>query len=234
MNGRQPRKKGFAVASLVLGILGLPTVGLLLIGAMLGIVFGVIGLVKARNAPDEYAGKGLAVAGIALSILSVTLAPVVLGIIAAIAIPSLLRARVSANEAAVIGDLRSVVVAQASYQSINGGHYDTLECLTQPSSCIPGYSGKALLSPELARAEARNGYHRAFYPGPPPSTPVAAAAVSPSSATGFAYVAIPLQPGKTGVRSFCVDASGDIRFQPDGSAPAIVAGACPEDWDTLR
>lgn len=232
MNGQKPGKKGFAVASLVLGILGLPTAGLVGIGAMLGIVLGVVGLVKARNAPEEYGGKGLAVAGIALSVLSIAVAPV-LGIIAAIAIPSLLRARISANESAVIGELRSVLAAETSYRSINGGHYDTLECLARPSGCVPGHSGPALLDPELAKAGARNGYHLAFYPGPRPEAPAAATAVSPSSVTAFAYVAIPVQPGKTGHRSFCVDAGGHIRVQPDGTAPGIVAGACPEDWDTL-
>ena len=232
MNARQARKKGFAVTSLVLGILGLPTAGLVGLGAMLGIVLGVVGLVKARNEPEEYGGKGLAVAGIALSIVSLAMAPV-LGIIAAIAIPSLLRARISANEAAAIGELRSVLAAEMTYRSINGGHYDTLECLAKPSSCVPGYSGPALLDPELTRAEPRKGYHRAFYPGPRPGTP-GTALVSPSSVTGFAYVAIPLQPGKTGIRSFCVDAGGEIRVQPDGTAPGIVAASCPDDWDALR
>ncbi|HXY38472.1 MAG TPA: prepilin-type N-terminal cleavage/methylation domain-containing protein, partial [Vicinamibacteria bacterium] len=41
----------------------------------------------------------------------------IIGIIAAIAIPSLLRARISANEAATIGDTRTVISAQAAYQS---------------------------------------------------------------------------------------------------------------------
>ena len=48
----------------------------------------------------------------------------IIGIIAAIAIPSLLRARVSANESATIGDIRTVISGQAAYQSANGGWYD--------------------------------------------------------------------------------------------------------------
>ena len=48
----------------------------------------------------------------------------IIGIIAAIAIPSLLRARVSANESATIGDIRTVISSQAAYQSANGGWYD--------------------------------------------------------------------------------------------------------------
>ena len=48
----------------------------------------------------------------------------IIGIIAAIAIPSLLRARVSANESATIGDIRTVISGEAAYQSANGGWYD--------------------------------------------------------------------------------------------------------------
>ena len=44
----------------------------------------------------------------------------IIGIIAAIAIPSLLRARVSANEAQAIGDTRSVISAEQTYASANG------------------------------------------------------------------------------------------------------------------
>src|SRR5262245_7054409 len=54
----------------------------------------------------------------------------IIGIIAAIAIPSLLRARVSANEAATIGDTRTVISSQAAYASANAGFYDkALSCL---------------------------------------------------------------------------------------------------------
>ena len=47
----------------------------------------------------------------------------IIGIIAAIAIPSLLRARVSANEAQAIGDSRSVISAEQTYASANGGYF---------------------------------------------------------------------------------------------------------------
>jgi prepilin-type N-terminal cleavage/methylation domain-containing protein len=65
----------------------------------------------------------------------------IIGIIAAIAIPSLLRARVSANESATLGDIRTLISAQAAYQSANSGFYDgDLSCLTQPANgCIPSY-----------------------------------------------------------------------------------------------
>ena len=69
----------------------------------------------------------------------------IIGIIAAIAIPSLLRARVSANESATIGDIRTVISSQAAYQSANGGFYESnFACLVAPvAGCIPNYPTNA-------------------------------------------------------------------------------------------
>src|SRR5213592_5172500 len=57
----------------------------------------------------------------------------IIGIIAAIAIPSLLRARVSADEAGAIGDSRTVVSGEAAFQSANSGFYGNISCLSAPS-----------------------------------------------------------------------------------------------------
>ena len=78
----------------------------------------------------------------------------IIGIIAAIAIPSLLRARVSANEAAAIGDTRTVISGEAAYQSANSGFYGNLTCLATPASCIPGYTsaGRTSSTPRSRRA----------------------------------------------------------------------------------
>jgi type IV pilus assembly protein PilA len=224
-------RRGFAIASLVLGILGLPTIGLLGVGAMAGIILGVVALVKAGKSPAEYGGRGLAVAGIALSVISILLTPVI-GILAAIAIPSLLRARVSANETAVLGDIRTVISAEAAYQSVNGGYFDKLECLAEPSRCIPAYSGPSVMTTDLATAATKNGYRRLFYAGPAVSPrPLA---VSPTSMMSFAYVTVPLQKGTTGVRAFCGDASGRICVRVDGLMPEDLPGACPTDCPALR
>ena len=72
----------------------------------------------------------------------------IIGIIAAIAIPSLLRARVSANETAAIGDIRTVISAQSAYSSAALGSYGVISCLSTPSSCLGMY---ALTAPDLPR-----------------------------------------------------------------------------------
>ena len=71
------QRKGLAIVSLVFGIWGLVSLGLLLVGASLllldevswsksvaGTVLGIIALVKANRNPAKYAGKGIAIAGI--------------------------------------------------------------------------------------------------------------------------------------------------------------------------
>src|SRR5436309_5824471 len=84
----------------------------------------------------------------------------IIGIIAAIAIPSLLRARVSANEAAAIGDTRTVISAEAAYQSAASGFYGELTCLSVPGPCIAGYVGPSFLDGTLASTVVKQGYAR--------------------------------------------------------------------------
>jgi type IV pilus assembly protein PilA len=132
----------------------------------------------------------------------------IIGIIAAIAIPSLLRARVSANEAGAIGDTRTVISGEAAYQSANSGFYGELTCLSTPTTCIAGYpaGSPTFLDASLAAAGAvtKQGYSRTF-------TVSAAAAGSPVGAVDtFCYQATPAVAGKTGVRSFGGDSSGVI------------------------
>src|SRR5688572_15119578 len=113
----------------------------------------------------------------------------IIGIIAAIAIPSLLRARVSANESATLGDIRTLISAQAAYQSANSGFYDSaLSCLTSPSAgaCIPSYPTIAptFLDSQLASQNSKSGYNRAFSPG---ATTSGVPTASPTSTSVYAY-----------------------------------------------
>jgi len=169
--------------------------------------------------------SGVTVVLIAVAVLLMLVA--FIGIIAAIAIPSLLRARVSANEAAAIGDLRTVISAEATYASSNGGHYDQLECLAKPQECIPGYppAGPVFLS-EIPPA-VRAGYQREFQVGlPADGSEVAFANLSPSSVQSFLYLAYPVTPGVTGARGFCADYTGRICVTMDGSRPPVAEGLC--------
>ena len=155
----------------------------------------------------------------------------IIGIIAAIAIPSLLRARVSANESATIGDIRTVISAQAAYQSSNGGFYtSSWPCLVAPNvaGCIPSYpappASPTFMDSQLASLTSKSGYNRAagtFGPTPAPLPPVSGT----TSVTGFVYTGTPINVGQTGVRGFGGDSSGVLCFDPAGTAPPNANGA---------
>ncbi|OFV87597.1 MAG: hypothetical protein A2V74_01640 [Acidobacteria bacterium RBG_16_70_10] len=155
----------------------------------------------------------------------------IIGIIAAIAIPSLLRARVSANESATIGDIRTLISAQAAYQSSNGGFYESnFDCLVNPSAgCIPSYptNGPTFVDSQIASMQAKSGYARTRIAGPPPA-PIPAMS-SPGSISAYAYIASPVNVGQTGVRGFGGDSSGVLCFTNTGAAPAGANGSITAD-----
>jgi Zn-dependent protease with chaperone function/type II secretory pathway pseudopilin PulG len=154
---------------------------------------------------------GLMAAGPAAGAGGLLVMVAMVGIIAAIAIPSLLRARVAANESAALGDVRTVISAQMTYARENHGYYESdASCLVNPSKCITGYKGPAPLEAPITTG-MKGGYVRQMYAG---RTFAAGSArppgVSPSSTDGFAIVARPAVLGRTGTRAFCGDSSGVV------------------------
>jgi type IV pilus assembly protein PilA len=152
----------------------------------------------------------------------------IIGIIAAIAIPSLLRARVSANEAGAIGDSRTVVSGEAAYQSANSGFYGQMTCLSVPSSCITGYSNSAptFLDTSITTVpNVKQGYARKFT-----ATASTATGISPGSVDVFCYGSKPSVANKTGVRSFGADDSGVVGSTNDPAidccATATMSASC--------
>ena len=150
----------------------------------------------------------------------------IIGIIAAIAIPSLLRARVSSNESATIGDIRTVISGQAAYQSANGGYFEkNFACLTQKGGCVPSAptTSPTFLDSQISALTPKSGYGRTapeFGPGPTAADPT----VSPTSVSGFVYIATPMAAGQTGVRGFGGDASGIVCYSQTG-APVTTTGS---------
>ena len=112
----------------------------------------------------------------------------VIGIIAAIAIPGLLRARVAGNEASAIGALRAMSSAQAVWTSTHNGRPALPSCLGDPASCGDTTS-PPFLSADVAFRKTRSGYDFGFVlrPGQDDRPP----ASSGSSATGEAAAADP-------------------------------------------
>jgi type IV pilus assembly protein PilA len=143
MTETQRKTLGIAVASLVLGCLFIiPLLGILC--SLVAVVLGIVALVKINKHKETYKGEGLAIAGIVLGSVGILVIPVI-ALMAAIAIPNLLRARISANEAAAKSSLRTVSTAVETYVSANNGRYpssgdDLREYLPGSFDSSPGYS----------------------------------------------------------------------------------------------
>jgi hypothetical protein len=181
-------KSGLAIFGLVLGIIGFFTFGLLGIGAVVGIIVSVKAMKRVREDPWAYGGRSMAIAGLVLNIVSLTSA-VPIGIIAAIAIPNLLAARMAANEGAALSSLRTVANAEATFQSEHG-RYASLEEL-----------GDANLIDSLLAHGAKSGYRFTVEVKPKQSY----------APEGFAVMAMPQTYQSSGRRSFFIDESMVMR-----------------------
>ena len=140
-------------------------------------------------------------------------------------------ARLKANEAAAVGDLRAVISAQIAYSMSNGSAYDELRCLAEPAQCLAGYTGPNFVDTSVTQSE-KTGYRRKFHPGP--KAPKAKDVKSASSITSFAMTAVPIRIGETGQRGFCADDRGIICFTADGSEPSTKGGQCADPCQALR
>jgi len=137
----------------------------------------------------------------------------IIGIIAAIAVPGLLRARMSGNEASAIGSLRALNSAEATFSSSCGqGNYAATLVVLGTS---PGGGGQAFISPDLGAADptVKSGYTVALGAGGATATTGitscnGAAAVYP----GYTGVADPVS-ASTGTRNFATDNRGTIFFK---------------------
>jgi type IV pilus assembly protein PilA len=134
----------------------------------------------------------------------------IIGIIAAIAVPGLLRARMSGNESSAIGSLRAVNSAQASYASsaAPGGYSVDLAVLVE---ACPG-SSQGFISPDLgATSSVKSGYTITMTDGAA-AADVANDCNGVMSRSEYYSTAIPLTMGSTGNRTFASTAGGSIFF----------------------
>jgi prepilin-type N-terminal cleavage/methylation domain-containing protein len=131
----------------------------------------------------------------------------IIGIIAAIAVPGLLRARMSGNEASAIGSLRAVSSAQSTYAAScgNGLYAQTLTVLGSGPS-----GGSAFISPDLGSAASviKSGYQIAMT-GTAATTAISSCNGATALGTGYRASADPVSPS-TGTRFFFTNTTGTI------------------------
>jgi prepilin-type N-terminal cleavage/methylation domain-containing protein len=144
----------------------------------------------------------------------------IIGIIAAIAVPGLLRARISGNEASAIGSTRAIVSAEADYWGLNRGYAVALATLGIP--CIANTA--PFLSPDLTAApNQKSGYTFALAAG-------AGGAAGPNDCNGtatnttFYATATPQTLGSTGTRAFAADVGSALFQTPNGVPPVQPLG----------
>ena len=127
----------------------------------------------------------------------------IIGIIAAIAIPSLLRSRMSANEAAASGGLKTIAAGQTDYNNSSSPH-SFATALTDLGN--PTAAGGVRFIDESLASGIKSGYQFTLIAGASKTIPI-------SATTGIAYFAWsaearPVVYQRTGVRSFYINETG--------------------------
>jgi Domain of unknown function (DUF4190)/zinc-ribbon domain len=147
------------------------------------IVLGHLSRADIQRSGGRKKGEGMALAGLIIGYVQVALLPVAL-IVAAIAIPNLLRARTLANESAAIQNVRRIVTAENTIH----GEKSVYTCNSED------FSDTELR--ELLDNGPKHGYRFAL---------------SACSADEFRVLATPAVYNSTGTRMFCADQTGDVK-----------------------
>jgi type IV pilus assembly protein PilA len=150
------------------------------------------------------------------SLIELLIVVAIILIIAAIAIPNLLRSRMAANEASAVGSLRTINTAEVTYSTTYPTvGFATITALGGAAPCTTATSTTAcLIDSTLSVTMVKSGY--AFVVGGLTGAPV----VVTYTATG-----LPSAVGQSGQRGFFTDQSGVIRFTTDGTAPTNASPA---------
>lgn len=151
------------------------------------------------------------------SLIELLIVVAIILIIAAIAIPNLLRARIAANESSAAASLRTVSTAQLSYQTSYPatGYAATIGALGPPAAgcAAPAVANACIIDATLA-AGTKSGYTFASTgAGGPP-------------ATTYLSTAVPVTLNTTGVKAFCGTEDNVVRFITPSPGAAATAAIC--------
>ena len=135
----------------------------------------------------------------------------IIGIIAAIAVPGLLRARMSGNETSAIGGMRAVNTAEVSYSSAcgNGAYailYDTLG--NAASRRKPGVPLRGPEQVDVGATPQKSGYTYTLALALAPLRRARTTATCTPTDVTFYATAVPTSPASTGNRAFATSQAG--------------------------
>jgi type IV pilus assembly protein PilA len=148
------------------------------------------------------------------SLIELLIVVAIILIIAAIAIPNLLRSRMAANEASAVGSLRTVNTAEVTYSTTypNIGFAPSLQNLGGTAAACAGVvatpAAACLIDDVLSMVRVKSGYQFAL---------AAANGGGPVFVT-YISIAAPSVVGQSGQRAFCSSQSGVVRYNAGGAA----------------
>jgi len=157
------------------------------------------------------------------SLIELLIVVAIILIIAAIAIPNLLRARMAANESSAVASVRTITTGEVTYQTAypQTGYAANLLALGGPlgAACVPAIANACLIDAVLANngnpaGSGKSGY--AFTTG--------AGTVTAGVNTGYTVLAVPLTINQTGIRGFCAEEDAVVRVDPAGACSNTEAG----------
>jgi type IV pilus assembly protein PilA len=146
----------------------------------------------------------------------------IIGIIAAIAIPGLLRARMSANEASAIGSLRAINTAQAAYSAATGGGGYAILLADLAAGC-PGTTQGFISADLKIDPSIKSGYTVRLVVGAV-GVNITKDCNTKDSKSSYYATAVPQTVGATGGRGFSTSAGWTISFLANGTAPPETGG----------
>ena len=143
-----------------------------------------------------------------------------IAVLASIAFPILLRARISSNEGVAVASLRTIHSAQAAFASAcgSGGYAQSLEDLSKPAM---GSAVGFVQEPYTVNGVVQNGYTASLMAANGASVILSKNATCNGSASdamsGFVGERHAVTIGTTGARSFAIDTQGILYMRPDGA-----------------
>ena len=157
------------------------------------------------------------------SLIELLIVVAIILLIAAIAIPNLLRARMAANESSAAASIRSITSAEIAYNAgfPTVGFAVQLQDLGRTVTCTPAPTHACLLDDNLANAVPGSAGHSGYQ--------FLATGLAFGSPENSAFVAggTPLTPSSTGARDFCSVTDGTLRSQVTaGGTPPNTLAAC--------